>query len=80
MKTQSPPRVVENRRDRVTQIDSVVRMSGHRFQTQVTISVPPRCSASPRSSSLGKKCARTSTGRLRSRPHRTCSVERVILH
>jgi hypothetical protein len=47
-------------------IGSVMRVSGHRFQTQVTISVPPR--------------ARTSTGRLRSRPHRTCSVERVILH
>ena len=57
-----------------------VRMSGHRFQTQVTISVPPRCSASPRSSSSRKKRACMSTGRLRSRPHRTCSVGRVILH
>jgi hypothetical protein len=45
--TQSPPRVAENRRDRVTQIDSVMRVSGHRFQTKVTISVSLRCSASP---------------------------------
>ena len=59
---------------------SVMRVSSHRFQTKVTISVPLRFSASPRSSSSRKKRARTSTGRLRSRPHRTCSVERVILH
>jgi prepilin-type N-terminal cleavage/methylation domain-containing protein len=79
-KTQSPQRIAENRRDRIVQIDSVMRVSSHRFQTKVTISVPLRCSARPRSSSLGKKRARTSTGRLRCRPHRTCSVERLIVH
>jgi hypothetical protein len=49
-KTQSPQRVAENRRGRVMQIDSVMRVSSHRFQTQVTISVPLRCSARPQRS------------------------------
>jgi hypothetical protein len=49
-KTQSPQRVAEKRRDRVMQINSVMRVSSHRFQTQVTISVPLRCSARPQRS------------------------------
>ena len=49
-KTQSRQRVAENRRDRVMQIDSVMRVSGHRFQMKVTISVPLRCSARPQRS------------------------------